>query len=129
VDLSSTMGLGQDLLQHERVHVDGTVLEKMERQHADLVVLAPVTGHLVAPGEIDEIVSTVPLLDGVEAFVDLTAQRIYSVAGHRSGPLLSCPIRDSPFVADLRWCRGRVDNAAAEVAALNDQGSRAKLGS
>jgi len=50
-----------------------------------LVVLAPVIGHLAAPGEKNEIVSTVPLLDGVEAFLDFTARRMaVKVAGQEN---------------------------------------------
>jgi hypothetical protein len=80
------MGLGQDLLQHERVHVDHAVLHEVERQHADLLILAPVARHLTTAGKIDEVVGSVPPLDGVEALVDFAAQRpAVQVAGKEDG--------------------------------------------
>jgi len=39
------------------------------------VIFAAVACHLAAARKIDEIVGTVPALDGVESLVDLTAQR------------------------------------------------------
>jgi hypothetical protein len=47
------MGLRQDFLQHERVHVDHAVLDQMQRQHAGLVILPPVADHLAAAGEVN----------------------------------------------------------------------------
>jgi len=46
----------------------------VQRQHADLVVLAPVAGELALAREEDEVVGRVPLLDDVEPFVDLVPE-------------------------------------------------------
>ena len=59
------MGLGEDFLQHERVHVDHAVLQQVQRQHADFLVSAAIARHFAASGEIDEVVRPVPSLDGV----------------------------------------------------------------
>jgi hypothetical protein len=56
----------------------------MQRQHADLVVLA--LCHLAAARKIDEVVGAVPSLYGVEALVNLTAQR-------RGSPSLGVPLK------------------------------------
>ena len=74
VELSLPVRLRQHLLEHERVDVDHAVLEQVQRQHADLVVLAAVAGQLAAAGEEHEVVGAVPLLDDVQPFVDLAAQ-------------------------------------------------------
>ena len=65
----------QDLLDHEGVDVDPAVLNQVQREHADLVVLAAIAGHLTAPGEEHEVCGAVPLLDDVQPLVDLVAQR------------------------------------------------------
>ena len=65
----------QDLLDHEGVDVDHAVLHQVQRDHADLVVLAAIAGHLTAPGEEHEVCGAVPLLDDVQPLVDLAAQR------------------------------------------------------
>ena len=65
----------QDLLDHEGVDVDHAVLNQVQREHADLVVLAAIAGHLTAPGEEHEVCGAVPLLDDVQPLVDLAAQR------------------------------------------------------
>ncbi len=67
-------GLCDSLLEHEGVDIDHAVLEHMERQHADFVVVSAVAGKFSVSGEEDEVVGTVPLLDDVEAFIDLTAE-------------------------------------------------------
>ena len=46
----------------------------MQREHADLVILAAIADHFAMAGEEDEVVGAVPLLDDVQAFVDLTAK-------------------------------------------------------
>src|SRR5262249_54427112 len=46
------------------------------RQHADLVILTPIARQLAAAGEEDKIIGTIPLLDNVQPFVDLAAQRL-----------------------------------------------------
>jgi hypothetical protein len=74
-ELSWPLWLRQHLLQHEGVDVHHAVLEEMQREHADLVILATVAGHFAAAGEEDEVVGAVPLFDGIQAFVDLTAER------------------------------------------------------
>ena len=51
------MRLGQHFLDHQRVDVDHAVLDQVQREHADLVVLAAVAGHLAAAGEEHEIVA------------------------------------------------------------------------
>ena len=60
---------------HEGVDVDPAVLNQVQREHADLVVLAAIAGHLTAPGEEHEVCGAVPLLDDVQPLVDLAAQR------------------------------------------------------
>ena len=69
------MGLGQDFLHHERIDVDHAVLQKVQRQHADLLVFAPVAGHLAPAGKIDKIVGAIPALDNVQALMDFATQR------------------------------------------------------
>jgi hypothetical protein len=69
------MGLGEDLLEHEGVHVDHAILRQVQRQHADLLVFAAIARHFVATSQIDEAVCAVPSLDGVEPLVDFAAQR------------------------------------------------------
>jgi hypothetical protein len=39
--------LHQDLLQHQHVHIHHAVLQEMQRQHAHLVILAPVARQLL----------------------------------------------------------------------------------
>lgn len=46
----------------------------MQGEHADLVILTAVADHFAAAGEEDEVVGAVPVLDDVQAFVDLAAQ-------------------------------------------------------
>lgn len=88
--------LSQHLLQHERIHVHHAVLQQMQRQHADLVIFAAVACHLAAARKEDEVVGAVPSFDGVEARVDLAAQRqAVQVAGeedrlHRSAEFGEC---------------------------------------
>ena len=65
-----------DFSQHKRVHVHHAVLEEVQRQHADLVILAPVARELAAACEEDEVVGTVPLLDDVEPFLNFAAQAL-----------------------------------------------------
>jgi hypothetical protein len=60
-------------LHHEGVDVDHAILKQMKAEHAGLVILMPVAGELAALGEKDEVASAVPLLDDVEAFVNLAA--------------------------------------------------------
>ena len=72
--LSRPLRLRQGLLEHEGVDVDRAVLEQMQRQHADLVVLAAVARELAMAGEENKIVGTVPLLNDVQTFVDLATQ-------------------------------------------------------
>jgi hypothetical protein len=61
-EFSRPVRLRQDLLQHEGVH--HAILEQMQGEHADLIILAAIADHFAAAGEEDEIVGTVPLLDG-----------------------------------------------------------------
>ena len=68
--------LAQDTLHHERVDVDHGVLEEMQAEHAGLVVLMAVADQFATLGEKDEVVGAVPLLDQVEPFIDLAAQRL-----------------------------------------------------
>jgi hypothetical protein len=46
----------------------------MQGEHADLVIFTAVARHLTAAGKEDEVVGAVPLLDDVQAFVDLAAE-------------------------------------------------------
>src|ERR1700733_15070692 len=48
----------------------------MQCEHADFVVFTAIAGEFAAAGEEDEIIGAVPVLDDVETFVDLTAQRL-----------------------------------------------------
>ncbi len=68
------MRLCQDLLDHQGVYVDHTVLEQMQCQHADFVILPAVAGHFTAPREEDKIIGTIPLLDNIQPVIDFTAQ-------------------------------------------------------
>jgi len=45
----------------------------VQRQHADLVILATIAYQLAAAGEEDEVVGAVPLLNHVQPFIDLAA--------------------------------------------------------
>jgi hypothetical protein len=55
------MRLGQHLLDHQRVDVDHTILNQVQREHADFVIFVTVTRHLAATSEEYEIRSTDPL--------------------------------------------------------------------
>ncbi len=66
--------LGKHLLNHERVHVDQTHLKQVERQHQNLLVLEPIAGELSALAIEDKFVRTVPVLNHLQAFVDLAPQ-------------------------------------------------------
>ena len=68
-------GAPRHLLDHEGVDVDHAVLHQVQRDHADLVVLAAIAGHLTVPGEEHEVCGAVTLLDDVQPLVDLAAQR------------------------------------------------------
>ena len=46
----------------------------MQREHAHLVVLAPVARQCAATGEEDEVGRAAPLFDHVESFVDLAPE-------------------------------------------------------
>jgi hypothetical protein len=48
----------------------------MQCEHADFVVFAAIADEFAATGKEDEIIGAVPVLDNVETFVDLTAQRL-----------------------------------------------------
>jgi len=79
------LGPGEHLLDHEGVHVDHAVLQQVQAEHAQLLVLAPVAGHLAAAGEEDEVIGAVPLLDDVQPIVDLAPERLVGeVAGQES---------------------------------------------
>jgi hypothetical protein len=70
---ASPFGHAQNALHHEGIDVDHAILKQMKAEHAGLVILMAVAGELAALGEKDEVVSAVPLLDDVEAFVNLAA--------------------------------------------------------
>jgi hypothetical protein len=65
--------LAENALHHERIDVDQAVLEEMKAEHAGLVILVPVADKLAALCEKDEVVGAVPLIDDVEALVNLAA--------------------------------------------------------
>ena len=67
-ELADPLGLRQHLLKHKRVDIDHAVLQQVQRQHADLVILASIAHQLAPAGEKDEVVGAVPLLDHVEPF-------------------------------------------------------------
>jgi class 3 adenylate cyclase len=48
---SDPVRLRQNLLQHERVRVDHAVLQKVQREHAQLMILVPIARQLAAAGE------------------------------------------------------------------------------
>jgi hypothetical protein len=58
-------------LDHQGVDVDEAGLEQVEAEHGEFLVLATVGGELTAVAVADEAVGGVPVLDHVEAFVDL----------------------------------------------------------
>lgn len=45
----------------------------MQTEHPDLLIVDSVGGHLSALAEVDEVVDVVPVLDDVQALVDLAA--------------------------------------------------------
>jgi hypothetical protein len=47
---ASPVRLRQNALQHERVHVDHAVLQKVQREHAQLMILVPIARQLAAAG-------------------------------------------------------------------------------
>ena len=69
-------GAGEDLLDHEGVHVDHAVLQQVQAEHAQLLVLAAVAGELAPAGEENEVVGAVPVLDDVQPVVDLAPERL-----------------------------------------------------
>ena len=71
---ASPVRLRQNLLQHERVHVDHTVLQKVQRGMLSSLILVPIARQLAAAGEKHEVVGPVPLLNDVEPLVDLPPQ-------------------------------------------------------
>src|SRR5271170_2484083 len=68
------MRLCQDLLQHQGIDIHHAILEQMQGEHADFVIFAAIADHFAATGEEDKIVGAVPLLDNIEAPVDLAAE-------------------------------------------------------
>ena len=89
--------LRQYLLQHEGIDVDHAVLEKMQSEHADLVILTAIADHLPAAREEDEVVGAVPLFDDVQALVDLAAKWLaVQVSAQEDGLHRPAELRESP---------------------------------
>ena len=55
-ELVGPLRLRQHLLKHERIDIDHAVLQQVQRQHADLVILASIAHQLAPAGEEDEVV-------------------------------------------------------------------------
>ena len=76
----------QHLLDHQRVDVYQTSLQKVQRQHCDLLILQAVRGDLAAFAVEDEAVGAVPVLNHVESFVNGLAERLgIQVAAKKDG--------------------------------------------
>jgi hypothetical protein len=67
--------LGQNLLNHEGVHVDERKLYQVEGEHADFLIVDAVRSHLTAFAKVDEVVGAIPVLDNVKPFVDETMKK------------------------------------------------------
>ena len=79
---------GEQLLDHEGVHVDDRSLEDVEGDHAEFLLVAPVGGELAALAVEDHRVDPVPGLDDVEALLDFTLEvAVAQVSAHEDGPL------------------------------------------
>jgi hypothetical protein len=73
----------------------------VQREHADFMVLAVVAGQFAAAGEEDEVVGAVPLLNDVQALVDLAAQTlVVQEAAQENGFERS---RYAAVSAHIRW--------------------------
>ena len=59
-ELPLPVRLRQHLLEHERVDIDHAVLQRMQRQHAHLVILTVVAHEFTAAGEEDEVIGAIP---------------------------------------------------------------------
>ena len=70
-ELSRPLWLGQGLLEHQGVDINHTILKQMQREHADLMVLAAIARELAMASEENEIISAIPLLNDVQSFVYL----------------------------------------------------------
>jgi hypothetical protein len=68
------MRLCQDLLQHQGIYIHHAILEQMQGEHADFVIFVAIADHFAATGEEDKIVGAIPLLDDIDALVDLAAE-------------------------------------------------------
>ena len=76
----------QYFLDHQRIDVDHAVLDQVQREHADLVILAAVARHFTPAGKEHEVGRAVPLLDHVQPLVDLTTQHfVMQVAAQEDG--------------------------------------------
>ena len=104
-DFSGPLGLSQNLLQHESVDVHHAILEQMQREHTDLVILAAIAGHFAMAGEEDEIVGAVPLLDDVQALVDLAAE----------GLIVKVPAEEDGFDRPAKFGEGLVGDTSSFV--------------
>ncbi len=81
------------MLKHQRVDVNQRVLQEVQRQHRQFLILLSVGRDLTAFAKRDEVVDAVPMLDDVEALLDLAPQcRKAQVATEED-----CPARFSQF--------------------------------
>ena len=64
----------EGLLDHEGVDVDECCLEEVEAEDGGFLVVVAVGGDVAVFAVVDEPVRGVPVLDDVEAFVDLAAE-------------------------------------------------------
>lgn len=92
------VGPGEDLLEPEGVDEHHAVLEQMEAEHAQPLILGPVAGELALPGEEDEVVGAVPVLDDVEPVVDLAARRLVVQVAAKEHGLAAFPSRAERLV-------------------------------
>jgi hypothetical protein len=67
--------LGESLLHHQGVDVDETVLQKVQGEHADLVVFTAIAGEFATLSEEHEVVGPVPLLYDSVRLIAATARR------------------------------------------------------
>jgi hypothetical protein len=82
----------------------------MQGEHTDFVIFAAIADHFAAAGEEDEVVGAVPLLDDVEALVDL-ASEVFAVKVPAEEDGLDCLAEFGEGLV------GRMLNVAADEAA------------
>ena len=66
-------GLGEDLLQHQGVDIDETVLQQVQRQYRQFLIVQTIAGYVAPLAIKDEPISTVSVFNDIEPLVDFAS--------------------------------------------------------